>query len=330
MADARRDAMAAETASLSPAVWTQAEATAATGDEAFASAAYVRATQTFEQASALYRQAAEAAREVTRRREKERTDAEQARDAAALARRAAADTQASKYAASPWSEAETAENNARAALSRQEYAAARSLFVEARHMYATAAQAAGIAARPAGPARRGDRMSDAQRLLESEAGVVPSARERGARDQAGPPGGGGAGPPGPAMLRQLETPARQAETPATAATVLVEAPSSRPPSALGNRLPIRRPPVPPPPSAIAPTELIRPPAPVGPRKDTRRPARERLDSQTLRSPIRTTTWTRRCSRCRGPRPGSPTRPSPLRLMSRTGLTSGRSRRRPQP
>jgi hypothetical protein len=56
-----------------------------------------------------------------------------------------------------------------------------------------------------------------------------------------------------AMLRQLETPARQAETPATAATVLVEAPSK--PSL-------------PPPSAIAPTELSRPPAPVGPRKDT--------------------------------------------------------------
>jgi hypothetical protein len=166
LAESRRSALAADATSKAPSDWKEAEASAASGEAAFAREAYTEASRAFDQGVTLYGRAEEHAREAIRALETARGDAEKERQAAALARRAASDAHASKYAAESLKAGESTEAQASAAFSRQEYASASSAFAEARRQYTAAAQMASVAADA--EARRVDAMMrDARRLLES-------------------------------------------------------------------------------------------------------------------------------------------------------------------
>ncbi len=166
LAERRRSALAADAASHAPSDWKDAEASAASGEVAFARETYTEAGQVFAQAVALYSRAEERAREVIRTLDIARAEAEKGRQAAALAWRAATQAHASKYAAESLRAAENTEAQATAAFNRREYALASSTFAEARRQFTAAAQMASVAADA--EARRVEAMmSDARRSLES-------------------------------------------------------------------------------------------------------------------------------------------------------------------
>ena len=166
LAERRRSALAADAASHAPSDWKDAEASAASGEAAFARETYTDAGPAFAQAVALYSRAEERAREVIRTLDIARAEAEKGRQAAALAWRAATQAHASKYAAESLRAAENTEAQATAAFNRREYALASSTFAEARRQFTAAAQMASVAADA--EARRVEAMmSDARRSLES-------------------------------------------------------------------------------------------------------------------------------------------------------------------
>ncbi|PYM68619.1 MAG: hypothetical protein DME10_26690, partial [Candidatus Rokuibacteriota bacterium] len=166
LAERRRSALAADAASHAPSDWKDAEASAASGEAAFARETYTEAGQAFAQAVALYSRAEERALEVIRTLDIARAEAEKGRQAAALAWRAATQAHASKYAAESLRAAENTEAQANAAFNRREYALASSTFAEARRQFTAAAQMASVAADA--EARRVEAMmSDARRSLES-------------------------------------------------------------------------------------------------------------------------------------------------------------------
>src|SRR5438309_3901111 len=146
LAERRRSALAADAASHAPSDWKDAEASAASGEAAFARETYTEAGQAFAQAVALYSRAEERALEVIRTLDIARAEAEKGRQAAALAWRAATQAHASKYAAESLRAAENTEAQATAAFNRREYALASSTFAEARRQFTAAAQMASVAA----------------------------------------------------------------------------------------------------------------------------------------------------------------------------------------
>src|SRR6266705_3086301 len=145
LAERRRSALAADAASHAPSDWKDAEASAASGEVAFARETYTEAGQAFAQAVALYSRAEERALEVIRTLDIARAEAEKGRQAAALAWRAATQAHASKYAAESLRAAENTEAQATAAFNRREYALASSTFAEARRQFTAAAQMASVA-----------------------------------------------------------------------------------------------------------------------------------------------------------------------------------------
>jgi len=142
MAERRRSAVGVEAASHAATFWIEAEASAATGDQALAREAWEDAGRAFDEAATLYQRAEQHSREALQAR----AAAETAMDAAGLARRTAAEAEAATYAPDALKEAESAEARAIAAFSRQTFTAARPLFDDASRLYGLAARAAGIAA----------------------------------------------------------------------------------------------------------------------------------------------------------------------------------------
>ena len=164
MGDSRRSAEGINARAYAPAVWDEAESSAASGEAAFAREVYADATPSFERATAAYRHSEGLARAALRVLEAARTQAEKAREASTLARRGAAEARAAEHAAKQWLAAESAEAQAGGALERQDYATARTLFTDARRLYGAAAQAAGVAQEA--EARRIDAMvADSRRLF---------------------------------------------------------------------------------------------------------------------------------------------------------------------
>ena len=231
MEERRRSTLAADAAAHAPSDWREAEASAVSGETAFASEAYAEASHAFDLGLAQYGRAEERTREAVRAR----ADAEKGREAASVARRTAADAHASKYAAEPWTAGEGAEARANAALGRQEFDAARQLFTEARRTYAAAAQAAGVAAEAE------SRLGDARRLLES--GDITACLRLVDDVLALRPGHEAA----ERLRAQAEETLRQAKTVAPEAEALAQDATVRPPIA---------------PDALAerPTELVEAPA----------------------------------------------------------------------
>ena len=139
MAKAREEAQVEDPAEHAPAVWSEAEATAAAAEADLRREAYTEAKQGFDKAAAVYRRSLDAARQG---QGEERRTAGRARETATQGQRQAQAAGATQYAREIWDAAEARFAEAQAIFAKKPSVPAGSAFGEASVLYRRAEEAA--------------------------------------------------------------------------------------------------------------------------------------------------------------------------------------------